>query len=87
MRQPEWDEGERAWMLGLALYRSSRCPNCDGDLAETTDEDNEDGYTSTSVRCHKCTQIARASKKLYDGEVEAPHTYLHRADLRPHRRG
>lgn len=36
-RESEWDDDQRAWMLGLAERESAECKRCGGDLTETLD--------------------------------------------------
>jgi hypothetical protein len=58
-REPEWDAGQRGWMLALAEYRAGRCPDCRGELKQTLSI--EDWDVEPPIRCHRCTAIAEAA--------------------------
>jgi uncharacterized protein with PIN domain len=79
--ESEFDEHERAWFLALAAWRASRCPNCSGNLAETTDPENEERYKATSIRCYQCTAQAVEAKRFYVPEVTAPGAILYATRL------
>lgn len=71
-------------MLALAAYRRGRCPGCGGDLAETTNPDNEGRYQrDLPVQCFRCLEYARAAD-AYQDQPHA-HTYLHVVRLKPKR--
>lgn len=72
-------------MLALAAWRSRRCPGCGGDLAETTDPDNEEQYLAEAIRCHRCTSQAIAAMPFQVPEVTAPHAILYTTRLRSRR--
>lgn len=69
-------------MLALASYRLAHCPHCQGNLAETTNPNNEEGYKTTTARCFKCTALAISMAALNVPGVTAPHAILHMAELR-----
>jgi hypothetical protein len=62
-RESEWDEDERAWMLGLALREAAECHRCGGVLAETTDYDFRWIPTPPTV-CLKCVAL-RADEEAH----------------------
>jgi hypothetical protein len=80
--ESEWDEYERAWMFALAVWRESRCTGCGGNLAETTDPENEGRYAVADARCHQCTARSIAAKKWDVPDVTAPHAILYMSRLR-----
>jgi uncharacterized protein with PIN domain len=85
MPEVEWDEQEQAWMLALKLYRDSRCPHCDGDLAVTTAPESEGRYRhELPLQCFRCVAFAQ-SRKAYADEPHAE-TLLHLVQQRPTRR-
>jgi uncharacterized protein with PIN domain len=56
-------------MLALVEYRASLCPNCHGDLAETTAHELWD--VPPPIRCHKCTHIAVAQENHTGKQLSA----------------
>jgi hypothetical protein len=60
-REPEWDDQQRGWMLALAHYRASHCPDCHGELRHTLTV--EDWDVDPPIRCHRCTAIAEAATR------------------------
>lgn len=83
-REPEWDEQSQAEMLALDQYRADLCPNCKGDLHETTDVANDDGYRLTPpIRCHRCTGLSRSADR-YKAEPH-PEALLHIVEPRRRR--
>jgi hypothetical protein len=85
--EPEYDEHDRAWMLALSAYRAAHCPHCGGALHETTDPANEFAYHADSIRCFKCTALAKSADALTKGPMPAQHpqAVLHRAEFRAQR--
>lgn len=68
-------------MLALAKYRESRCPRCDGDLAETTDPANRGRYVPLdAVCCYRCDGLIVAEQRY--AKVERPGALLHAVQLR-----
>lgn len=58
VREVEWDDDERSWMLALAQVKADACPGCGGHLPETTALANDDGYVAGEpLRCHRCTAL------------------------------
>lgn len=53
-----WDDDDRAWVLALLEWESSRCPGCGGWLHETTDPATEGTWLADDpVRCFRCTAL------------------------------
>lgn len=50
--------------LAWQQIENGLCSGCKGDLAETTDPDNEDTYEGHVLRCHKCAARERAVKEF-----------------------
>lgn len=63
-REPEWDEDQRLWMLGLTLREASECHRCGGSLHETTDYQWK-WQPSPPTVCFRCVALA-ASAHEYD---------------------
>lgn len=53
--ESEWDDQQQGWMLALALWDSTRCEACGGDLRETTE--HEDWVAAVPVQCHRCAAM------------------------------
>jgi hypothetical protein len=63
----QWSDDDRGWVLALAEYEASRCPGCNGWLAETTDPANEFQYEADSaIQCHKCAALHTEQDRLKD---------------------
>ncbi len=75
----EWDDTQRNWMLALAAWRASRCPGCGGDLAETTNPDNQNRYLTEALRCHRCTALHMSAAEWAD--ERASMAVLHQVHL------
>lgn len=60
--EPEWDEQEQGWILALAAYRSTRCPNCGRDIDECTAAGAEGQFTAEHRRCHATTSLLIAQE-------------------------
>ena len=61
-REVEWDDDERAWMLGLAAREAAECRRCGGDLAETTDHERNRYVPDKPVVCLRCVALHQAEK-------------------------
>lgn len=62
-----WSDDDRAWVLALAEWEASRCPGCNGWLAETTDPANEFAYTAEApVQCHRCAALHGEQDRMKD---------------------
>jgi hypothetical protein len=84
VREPEWSEQDQFLMLALARYRDDLCPSCHGDMHETTDIANDDGYRSLPpIRCHRCTELARSAERYRD--EPHPGALLHQVVVRNRR--
>lgn len=60
-RDVEWDAGQQALILALALHRAEECDRCGGYLPETTNPANEGRYEATGpFMCHSCEALGRA---------------------------
>lgn len=57
VRESEWDDDERAWMLGLALREDGECQRCGGDLHETLDYDYK-WEPQPPLVCLRCLALA-----------------------------
>lgn len=82
VREPEWSEQDRAWMAALAAYRTTRCPNCGGDLGECTAHES-DGRTFVvpdPVRCRARTALAIKQAQYQD--ATQPEALLWRVERR-----
>lgn len=67
VREPEWSDQDQLLMLALARYRGDLCPICHGDMVETTDIANDDGYRALPpIRCHRCTALGRSAEQYKD---------------------
>jgi hypothetical protein len=79
-REPEWDDAERDWMLALAQYEASLCPNCGRPISVCTDPANEMRWQAPMpTRCHATTAVLRQQENY----AKAPHArgLLFHADL------
>lgn len=73
VREPEWDEEQRAWMLGLAEREARECKRCGHDLAETLNPQWEwVPATSDPMVCGACAaSIAQEQKHAKDPRAGA----------------
>jgi hypothetical protein len=82
-REPEWDDDQRALLLGLAAYEEQVCAGCGGWLPDTTDRDADDGYTvDAPTRCHRCTAIGHAAKRYADADQPQALYFVARREAR-----
>lgn len=70
--ESEWTSTEQGWMLALDLYDRLRCPECGGDLRDTTEHD--DWIVEPPVQCHRCEAIATA-QDAYAKDYQHPQTF------------
>ncbi len=92
VEEVEWDEQERAWMLGLGFLEDTSCHRCGTWLAESTDPGNDpdrpDAHhhyvAEPPVECHSCKVLVR-SQRAWDKNHEGAAEYtIHTAALVPH---
>lgn len=79
-RESEWNDEERAWMLGLALREAAECRRCGGDLAETLD------YAWTwrpqpPLVCLRCVALQAAEQS--SGKHPHAAAMIHRVEKAP----
>lgn len=80
----EWDEQEQGWMLALGQYEETLCPNCRGDLTQTSKPENEYRYAAElPLTCHRCVAFA-ASHDTYADHRDS-RALLHRVSPLPTR--
>lgn len=60
-----WLEEDRRWAVALLAEEAEACPGCQGQLAETTDADNEFRYHAEALRCHKCAAQQREMESFH----------------------
>lgn len=60
-RESEWDDEQRAWILGLAEREAAECRRCGGDLHETLDYQWSWKPRPPSV-CLRCVALQAAEK-------------------------
>lgn len=65
----EWDDTERAWMLGLAEYEETLCPLC-GLPSEQCQAASAENLAEAGlpIRCHVATARAQRAEKYKDAE-------------------
>lgn len=68
--EAEWDDTERAWMLGLAAYEATLCPLC-GLPSDVCQSPESEGLAEAGlpVRCH----VATARMQRQEEYKEASH--------------
>lgn len=71
--EPEWDDLQQGWMLALALWDSTRCEGCGGDLRETTT--HEYWRASVAAQCHRCESIGAKQEKYAKDYPTLMHTF------------
>lgn len=92
----EWDEQQRGWILGLAVWDATRCRRCGANLIESTnplnDPDNRMGGTGHYVPvpptcCFSCMAVAESEASMRGTPDRAGHKHpealMHRAELVP----
>lgn len=68
--EAEWDDTERAWMLGLAAYEQSNiCPLCGSpsDLCQAPEAENL-AEAGVPVRCHVTTARMRRQEEYKEAK-------------------
>lgn len=66
----EWDDTERAWMLGLAAYEATLCPMCGLPSEQCQSPEAERlSYAGVPNRCH----VATARMQRAEDYKESPH--------------
>lgn len=69
-------------MLALRLHRLNCCPGCGGDLAVTTDPENEDRFKpQPPLQCFRCVGFSR-SHKAHEDEPH-PLSLIHLVPRKP----
>lgn len=65
----EWDDTERAWMLGLAEYEAGLCPLCGlpSDQCQSADAEAL-AEAGLPVRCHVATARAQRAEEYKDAK-------------------
>lgn len=71
--EPEWDDTQRAGMIGLAEYRATeQCPTCGGPKWVCQAPEAETGWEAAlPSRCHITTTVRRAQKAYADSNPAA----------------
>lgn len=82
VREPEFDDDDRAWFLALAYWRDTRCPHCGNDIRDcTAPEEQMVVDVPPPRRCRVTDEISLARATTYK-DTPRPHALLFRADLR-----
>jgi hypothetical protein len=89
VREPEWTEGERAWMLALGYYEATLCRKCGTPLAESTDIDNHPDLTDSPyqyvaedpAQCLCCLVLLRSERKWAEAAPDEASSMIHTAVL------
>jgi hypothetical protein len=69
VREPEWDEEQQALMLALHVWRSNIHEPCGSYLPDAASAEAENSYESElPVRCHVCTERARAYARYSESQ-------------------
>lgn len=65
----EWDDTERAWMLGLAEYEATLCPLCGlpTDQCQSAAAENL-AEAGIPIRCHVATARAQRTEEYKDAK-------------------
>lgn len=84
IREPEFDEDDRAWLLGLAYWRDTRCPSCGGDIRDCTAPEDEITVTVPPPRRCKATDALLDERQRYKDSPK-PGALLFRAEVRRQR--
>lgn len=84
-REVEWDDDERAWMLGLAAREAAECKRCGGDLVETTDYANR-YVPKPPIVCFRCVAL-HTSEETHSKDPNRPGMiHLTQREDRPQRK-
>jgi hypothetical protein len=83
VREVEWDDEERGWLLALAEREAAECRRCGGDLIETTKWSNR-YVPQAPLVCLRCLALHQAE----ESHRKHPHAagMIHRVE-RTERRG
>lgn len=67
--EAEWDDTERAWMLGLAAYEATLCPLCGlpSDQCQSADAEAL-AEAGLPIRCHVATARAQRAEEYKDAK-------------------
>lgn len=71
-------------MVALSLHRDTLCPQCSGNLADTTAPENSNRYKhELPTKCFRCEAFSIS----HDTYAEHPHSmaYLHEVPHKPRR--
>lgn len=71
VREPEWSEQDRAWMLALVGYRASLCPTCGGPIEECGPESEGRWQVPPPRRCYRMDVLAVEQKNSKRPRPEA----------------
>lgn len=69
--EPEWDDGQRLWMLALNQFEAGLCRKCGNDLHESTDV----AFTwvaDAPTECMACTSLAKAERRYSEAYQKDP---------------
>jgi hypothetical protein len=66
--EPEWDDGQRLWMLALAYYEATLCRKCGHDLHSSTST-KWAWQADDPIECKSCTALSR-SESAYATNAE-----------------
>lgn len=67
VREVEWDDEQRAWMLALAEVEAQECPGCGGHLPGTT-RPGVEFDTTHPTRCKRCEALGIRAKNVQQYE-------------------
>lgn len=63
IKEPEWNDEDRAYALALEQYEASLCSGCGEPLEETTKPEHDGAYRAElPIRCHRCTAAGVATE-------------------------
>jgi len=75
--EPLWLPEDRYWALALLEVQADTCPECGQPWSESTDPNNEEGYTAQLVRCHACTASAQRVRAYQDKNSSTDGLHVH----------
>jgi hypothetical protein len=84
-REPEFDDEDRSWFLGLALCRQLTCQGCGGWLLDTTEHDAGHYRADAPYACGSCVALGVAQRRYgedYPNDLHA--TRWSTPEVRPH---